>query len=298
MKAVKYYLGIDGGGTKTTAAVADEGGNIICRVAGKTLNFYAVGMAVCRKNLEAILKEIEEKYNISSFSAVFIGCSALDGKANNETISDLCGGIINAERIGMDSDTFVALKAAKGNCIAICGTGSMAMGEKKNGELVIKGGWGHILGDEGSAYSIALTALKRCCAIFDKGERSPLVDEANKHFGTDNLRKIIDVIYSPEMSKDCIASFAVPVCGLAEKGEKVAEEILEKEALSFSKTVVSLVKELDAPPHLSLYGGVFENNCCFKDVFSDELKKCFPEITIEMLSSSAEEGAVKVAMEL
>ncbi len=295
---MKHYLGIDGGGTKSTAAVADENGKIIGRVIGKSINFYAVGMEKCRENLREILAEIEEKYNIYQYTAAFIGCSALDGKAGKKTVADLCYGIVNADLIGMNSDAFVALKASNGNCVAICGTGSMAIGEKTTGETVVKGGWGHILGDEGSAYSIALAALKKCCVDFDKGERNPLVSAAEKYFNTENLRGIIDTVYSESMQKSFIAGFSTIAASLASQGDGSAKEIIKNEACLFSETVISLINELDCEPYLSVCGGVFEKNEWFKNVFCEEMRKAFPKITIDMLSITPEEGALKAAMEL
>lgn len=295
---MKYFLGIDGGGTKTTAAVADEKGNIVCRVVGKTLNFYAVGMASCRENLKSILNEIEDKYNISSFFATFIGCSALDGEADEKTISDLCGNIINSEKIGMNSDAFVALKASNGNCVAICGTGSMAIGEKSNGSLVVKGGWGHIIGDEGSAYSIAVNALKLCCRLWDKEENHILLKKAQEYFGVDDLRKAIDIIYSQNTSKDFIAGFGAQVGSLAQSGCEDAQSIIKEEAEKYAETVHSLIETVGSCKHLSLYGGVFENSTLFTEEFSKEIHIEYPNTQIELLSLSPEEGAIKVAMEL
>lgn len=295
---MKYFLGIDGGGTKTTAAVADETGNIICRATGKTLNFYAVGKASCRENLKSLLKEIEEKHNISSFYATFIGCSALDGEADEKTISDLCDGIIDSEKIGMNSDAFVALKASKGNCVAICGTGSMAIGEKADGSPVVKGGWGHIIGDEGSAYSIAVSALKLCCKLWDEEEEHILLQKAQEYFGVADFRKAIDIIYSPETSKDVIAGFGAQVGTLAQSGCEEAESIIKEEAEKYAEAVHSLIKAVGNCKHLSLYGGVFKNSTLFREEFSDKIKKEYPNTQIELLSLSPEEGAIKVAMEL
>lgn len=295
---MKYFLGIDGGGTKTTAAVADENGNIICRVVGKTLNFYAVGMASCRENLKSILKEIEDKYNITSFYATFIGCSALDGEADEKTISDLCGNIINSPKIGMNSDAFVALKASKGNCVAICGTGSMAIGEISDGSLVVKGGWGHIIGDEGSAYSIAVNALKLCCKLSDEEENHILLKKAQEYFGVDDFRKAIDIIYSQNTSKDFIAGFGAQVGALAQVGCEEAEGIIKEEAEKYAETVHSLIEAVGSCKHLSLYGGVFKNSTLFTEEFSKEIHREYPNTQIELLSLSPEEGAIKVAMEL
>ena len=76
------------------------------------------------------------------------------------SIIELCDGIINADIINMNSDVYVALRASDCRAVAICGTGSMAIGETEDGEIITKGGWGHLLGDEGSAYQVAIEAIK------------------------------------------------------------------------------------------------------------------------------------------
>lgn len=295
---MKYYLGIDGGGTKTTAAVADENENIIAKVTGKTINFYAVGMENSRKNLADVIEEIKSKTGISSFEGAFIGCSALDAKADSETLDALCSGVINAEKIGMDSDLFVALKSSSGNCVAVCGTGSMAIGEKNDGNLVVKGGWGHIIGDEGSAYSIAVSALKLCCALCDKNINSPLLASAEEYFGVDSFRKAIDVIYSPETAKDLIAGFAAKVGKLAQNGCEDCINIIKSEAEAYAETVCTLVSELESCNLISLCGGVFNNNELFLQEFTKRISASYPETETKILGIPPEEGALKAAKEL
>ncbi len=292
-----HYLGIDGGGTKTTAVIADESGEILCKTEGKSINFYAIGMEKSRENLKNLITEIQEKTNISSFRSAFIGCSALDSEADENTINALCSGIIKSEKIGMNSDVFVALKASAGNCVAICGTGSIAIGEAKNGTIVVKGGWGHILGDEGSGYSIAVSALKKSCIYYDKGIKTPLIDGAIKYFGANNFREIIDIIYSSETSKDYIAGFAKTVGKFAEE-DALCKEIIEDEAVAFAETVASLIDELGKGAHLSLYGGVLKNNSLFRETFCNKVKESYPEAKIDLLETPAEEGALKASMEL
>ena len=129
---MKYFLGIDGGGTKTTAAVSDESGNIIIKSVGKTINFYSVGMENARNNLAEIIEEINRSLGNVEFEAAFVGCSALDDEAESEALEALCGGIINTKKLRMNSDVYVALKSVENAvcpCVAICGTGSMAIGE-------------------------------------------------------------------------------------------------------------------------------------------------------------------------
>lgn len=295
---MKYYLGIDGGGTVTTAAVADENGKVIYKSTGKSINFYGVGMQKARENLAEVMEKVKTDCSVNEFYSAFIGCSALDGKAEEELVSSLCGGIIDAEKIGMNSDVYVALKASGGNCVAVCGTGSMIVGTNQKGENVVKGGWGHLLGDEGSAYSIAIKGLKAACCFWDNKTDSPLVSRALKYFGESDLRKIIDKVYSPHCDKGMLAGFAKEVSVCSQDGCETSKNIITEEAQSFAQTFKAFCEEAETVTSLCVYGGVFCNNKSFFDTFVDEIKVFCPKIQVSILSVPAEEGAIKVAMEL
>lgn len=294
-----YYLGIDGGGTRTTAAVCDEKGNVLFKAVGKTINFYSVGMQTAKENLSSVMKEIHKNLGEIQFNVAFVGCSALDGEADDQTIKALCDGVINAKTVRMNSDVYVALMSsgdAECRCVAICGTGSMAIGCDST-KTVVKGGWGHIIGDEGSAYSIAVNALKACCILFDENKKSPLVDSAVEFFGADDFRGIIDRVYSSDTTKDVLAGFAAKVGELA-LTDFMAKTIVLNEAHAFARTVLSLLGELSGCTLLSLYGGVFQHNEIFRKCFCEDIKELYPCLKIEILALPPEEGALKVAISL
>lgn len=294
---MKYYLGIDGGGTRTTAAVSDENGNVLYKAVGKSINFYSVGMEKARENLKDVINDIYKNVGEIEFESAFIGCSALDNEATQETITALCDGIIKAEKIGMNSDVFVALASSgedKCRVVAICGTGSIVTGIDKNGNIKTKGGWGHIFGDEGSAYSIAVNALKASAMLYDEGKITPLVKKAEDFFGVDDLRKAIDKIYSSETTKDVLASFSAKVAEVANE-DFVAKTVIINEAHFFSKTVLALLNEIENCTLLSLYGGVFQNNELFRNSFIDDIKEFHSDLKIEMLTLPPEESALKIA---
>ncbi len=294
---MKYYLGIDGGGTRTTAAVSDETGNVIFKTVGKTINFYSVGMHTARENLSSVMAEIYNKFGEIQFNSAFVGCSALDGEADDKTLKELCAGVINAKSLRMNSDVYVALMSSgdeECRCVAICGTGSMAIGCDSE-KTVVKGGWGHIIGDEGSAYSIAVNALKACCVLCDENKKSPLVDSAAEFFGAENFRDIIDRVYASETTKDVLAGFAAKVGALANT-DFVAKTIVINEAHAFARTVEALLRELKSCTLLSLYGGVFQHNEIFRECFCNDIKELYPSLKIEILALPPEEGALKVAI--
>ena len=297
---MKYYLGIDGGGTRTTAAVSDENGNIRFKAVGKSINFYSVGMEKARENLKNVINDIYKNIGEIEFDSAFIGCSALDNEASNETITALCDGVIRAKKIGMNSDVYVALASSgedKCRIVAICGTGSIVTGIDENCNIKTKGGWGHIFGDEGSAYSIAVNSLKAAAMLYDEGNITPLVKKAEEFFGVEDLRAAIDKIYSPETTKDILAGFSTKVGEIAEE-DFVAKTVIVNEAHFFSKTVLALLNEMKNCTLLSLYGGVFQNNELFRKSFIDDIKEFHSDLKIEMLTLPPEEGALKIAREM
>lgn len=297
---MKYYLGIDGGGTRTVAAVSDENGSILCKAESGSINFYSVGMDIARKNLSDVIKSIEKEFGRISFSGAFIGCSALDREADEDTVKALCDGVIEADKIRMNSDAYVALRASDCRAVAICGTGSMAIGENEEGEIITKGGWGHILGDEGSAYQVAIEALRHCCYLCDHNDRDKIVIEALDYFGISSVKEIIDVVYSENNGKDYVAGFCKRIGKLAEDGDGFSERIIDTEARNFAKYIVSILLEnIECYSDLAVYGGMFKHCPGFFEAFCDELVDGdFPDLDIRILETPPEEGALKLARAL
>ena len=295
-----YYLGIDGGGTRTVAAVSDEKGKVLFKTEGKSINFYSVGMEKARENLSFVIENINSTLGKTTYKGAFIGCSALDDIADDKTVYELCNGIIDAEKIGMNSDVFVALASSGEDlcrAVAICGTGSIVAGIDRENTVKTKGGWGHIIGDEGSAYSIALNSLKACAMLYDEGKHTPLVKAAEEFFGVECFRDAIEKIHSPEMTKDALAAFSERVAQVAED-DFAAKTVIMNEAHFFSKTVLMLLNEVKECTLLSLYGGVFQNNEYFRTCFTEDIKEFYPELRIELLAAPPEEGALKIAREM
>lgn len=289
------YLGIDGGGTKTTVAAGDENKNILLKETGATVNFYSVGMEKARENFKEIIDRISEKLGVCEFENVFIGSSALECEANEKIIRDFTDGILNARKIGMNSDLYVALKSAESDgakIVVISGTGSMAIGEDENGNISKRGGWGHILGDEGSAYSIAVSLLKKAVCEYDNGSCENLISEICVKLGIENFSHLTDFIYGKDTTKEKIASLSLLVDEKAQNGDLICSEILKNECKALYNTVKPLVCSLGKNTPVFLYGGVFQNSVMFKNEFAELLKNDFPDIDVSLLDTPPENGAL------
>ncbi len=266
-----YFLGIDGGGTKTTCLVCDDALNEICRTVGSSVNFYSEGLENARKNMSEMLAAIEESTGITHFDGVCVGSSALFGRADEKTKKDFCDGIFNSDRIIMDSDLFIALKATgkKNTAVVIAGTGSMAAGFNAEGEIITKGGYGYVLGDEGSGYRIALDGIREAVRALDgTGKTTILGDMLLDFAGVSSKEELVEKFYSPEKDRKALAAFSVRVSDAAKKGDEAALRILENQAELLAETVQALIKEMPPMPGISLYGGVFQHCEIFRDCFT------------------------------
>ncbi len=298
---MNYFLGVDGGGTTTTVAVADENGKILVKCKGKTINYCSVGLEKARSNFKEVLDDVKEKTGINEYKSAFIGSSALTETADAETTGRFCGGILNAEKIFMHSDVYAALCAVGDEvpkCVVISGTGSVAAALDRCGNYYTAGGWGHIMGDEGSAYGIATAALRRCVNLWDSGVDAPLLNKANSFFGLESFSKIESAVYGENTTKDVIASFATAVSELAAAGDADALGILDGESRKLFETVEILFRRTGGCEKISLYGGVFKNVPLFREKFEALVRSKYPNTNIGFLEITPEDGAVKAALKM
>lgn len=270
-----YFLGIDGGGTKTTCLVTDENLKEIYRTEGCSINFYSEGRETARSNMKSMLLDILKNTGVSRFDGVCVGSSALFGRADEKTKADFCDGVFDCDNIIMDSDLFIALKATEKEnaAVIIAGTGSMAAGKNTKGEIITKGGYGYILGDEGSGYRIALDGIRAAVRSLDgTGEYTLLGDMLLEFSGVKVKDELVDAFYSPEKDRKAIAAFSRSVSLAAEKGDKTALGILYNQAELLSKTAKALLDAMAEKPYVFLYGGVFQHSEIFRKHFSSLMK--------------------------
>jgi N-acetylglucosamine kinase-like BadF-type ATPase len=140
----------------------------------------------------------------------------------------------------------------------ICGTGSIAWGRAPDGRSARAGGWGYLLGDEGSGYDIALRALRLATQTADGRAAAPaLLQAALDHWGLQAPEQLIGQIYRPETTRAEIAALAQRIVALAESGEPASVSLLDDAAVELSRLAITVARKLDliAPP-VALAGGL------------------------------------------
>jgi len=287
---MEYYLGIDGGGSTTRAVLADARGEAVATARAGSLNYRAAGIETARESLQSIVQQIAQPVR-----AAFIGNAALAGPAPENELRALCEGILEPEFLAMDSDLFIALEAmgTQGPCaVAIAGTGSMAAGRAgADMPIVHTGGWGWLLGDEGSGFYIAREGLRAGLRGHEgSGPATSLTGEMCGHFGASKPEELLDIFYHPPKGPREVAAFAREV--LASE-DPVARGIVGRCAADFARTVEALLRNLPKNTQLGLWGGMFQLSGAYRAAFCAALGR-----DANLLPMAPEWGAVRAAMKL
>jgi N-acetylglucosamine kinase-like BadF-type ATPase len=268
--SVTYYLGVDGGQSHTTALIADEGGRLLGRGQGGPSNHTrapggrarlesAVRDSVGRALQSAGLMSHKDIRSIRFHSAHLALTGEPEGKL--EVVQE----VLKADLLAVDHDAPAALAGAtagEDGIIVLAGTGSVAFGTWR-GQPVRIGGRGYLFADEGSAFAMSKTAVARAIRCEDRnldlGElRTLLLSFFQKH----NARDIAEDFYIDRISRDQLAAFALPLCELAERGNRSALEILEAAAQDLSEMAEAAAARLGAENEkirVSFGGGVFKS---------------------------------------
>ena len=296
------YLGVDGGGVKTTAIVANENGKVLAKTVGASIDYKTIGLASARQNLKNIIKELCEKTGESSFKYACIGSTALSTRASSKETEALVSNIIEADGIIMDSSIFTAMECMvdTGPCaLVISGIDSMVAARNAKGKMTQAGGWGYLLGNEGSGYAIAMDAIRYVIRAYEGSEEpTRLYDDMIDYFNLYSPQDFRDKFFDPVTERGKISAFASRVFSCASAGDKVAAEIIAKHARLLAGTTKSLIKDFPADTVIGMWGGVFVNNRRFRNEFSAAMVSQSADYHIELLNYPAECGALFAAYKM
>jgi N-acetylglucosamine kinase-like BadF-type ATPase len=262
----RYFLGVDGGQSSTTAMIGDETGRVVGMGRGGPSNHAGASegrakfLSAMNECLTAACEEASLDRSIR-FTSVCLGFSG--GPVDKEP---LLREILASDRMIVTHDARIALAGATAGepgVIAIAGTGSIAFARDSSGKTARAGGWGFIYGDEGGGFYIVRQAL-RAALRFEEGwgpptSLRPILMDAT---GARNMNDLLHRFYTPEFPRPRIAAFSKLVDQGAAAGDAASREILNDAAQQLS-TLVSAVRDQLFKPHeparVSFVGGVFRS---------------------------------------
>lgn len=240
---MKYVIGVDGGGTKTEAVAYDRYGEQIAKGYAGFGNII-VNQQLGLENIEAAIFQCIKNLNISDCIHIYAGIAGMEVGNNKEIIESYLSSRFNTLiTVINDADlTFNALLKGKDGILTISGTGSISCGINNN-KSFRAGGWGNILGDEGSGYDIALKALRKIVSEKDDGlESSALSKEILKYIRSTTIFEMVKFVHKSKKSD--IADIVPIVIKAAEKSDEYAVNILKEASKDLASITMKVYRML------------------------------------------------------
>ena len=293
-----YYLGIDGGGTKTEFALSDSDGKIVSRLFMDGCNPNTVGIEQTKCIIEQGVIQVSKDIPLSSVVAY----AGIAGCASESYASEVKGVLeklsLAACDVGSDNNNLVAAGLGESEGITmILGTGICSYVVKKE-ETKRIAGWGYLFDNGGSAFHIGRDAINAYFSAYDgTGEETTLVQRIKQTFSDSNA-EFLKYLYSG--GNKLVSSYAMCVFDEAEKGDKVSITILKKHIAEIAKLIrASLSHFSDYKESIQvILGGGLTNQALLLPYLLDELGDDTKRCKIQILDVPPVNGALELAKSL
>jgi len=291
-------LGIDGGGSKTICVLMDETGKVIGRGKAGSSNYQVIGIKATLISLEsAILAAIIDAFNVKNnlkIVAICLGLAGVGRAKDIEVIQSLVSEFKNSKLLGITwdlppsnivicHDALTALVGGVGDSVGvvtIAGTGSIVFGQNSLGKTKRVGGWGYILGDEGSAYKIAVAGMQAALKAYDgRGMSTNLGQYLQEYLGIPNIEDLIEVIYRQGWGVKEIAALAPIVDSVAATGDLLANNIIHEAVQELVIATSTVINGLFPPGdgvEIVTTGSVWQGKSQIREKFSESIAAEFP----------------------
>jgi N-acetylglucosamine kinase-like BadF-type ATPase len=273
MTSPELLLAVDGGGTKTQAVIADLDGKVLARGLAPSSTVHNVGFEQsCRALTTAIegalvnvlgpqARSEGHIWRSARIAAACFGLAGIDSPEDEAEVSRWIREQAITTRFSVvnDSELILAAGTPEGWGIAlVAGTGSVCLGRTREGRTVRVGGWGPLLGDEGSGYRIAIAALYRATQTADgRLDANVLLEAVLRHWSLREANALIRHVHAESVTPSDIAGLATVVLDLATRGDAHAKAIVDEAAFDLARHVQTVVKKLGvSKPPLALAGGL------------------------------------------
>jgi N-acetylglucosamine kinase-like BadF-type ATPase len=236
-------------------------------------------------------------------AAICLGVAGVDRDDEMHTVRAIMRRIAFNARVLVVNDALIALVAGAGDAagvVIIAGTGAIAYGRNAAGEAARAGGWGHMIGDEGSGYWIGREAVAAVMRASDgRGPVTQLTEGILAHFGAGDVSGLPRIVYDRDEPRQRVAALGPIVQQAASSGDAVATRILEAaadELLLAARSVATRLEMRGDAFTFFLAGGVFPVVPWLADELPRRLIEVAPRCRVELLDREPAAGAVWLAL--
>ena len=305
--SMPWVFGIDGGGTSARLQAESLDWKTTVRIESSGMNPRSVGWEGARTTLSRLFTDLalDGRFLPEFCKAGFAGVAGVGRTREKEKMHSLIAEISGITcPLSVDTDALPALAGALGSkqgILLIAGTGSIALGAKANGNLARSGGWGHVLGDEGSAFAIGREGLRAATRYRDgRGQPTSLLALALQHFFIEDPFDLIPAVYD-RFDKSAIAGFAKKVGQARDQGDQIAKKIFDEAAQELCDLVISIAQDIGATEderRIAMTGGLIDNDIDLRTAVRNELQQRLPDYLIQNTCADPSIGACILAREL
>ena len=305
LSSTRYYLGVDGGASKTAALVIDEAAQALGRGVAGPSNHLRVGIETATRNIERAVNIalVEAGMAIRQIEYAYCGIAGADHPAHRQRVIDSLRIFFPRGNFIVDNDARIALTGAVGfgsGIVIISGTGSVAFGRNENGEEARAGGWGPTIGDEGSGYAIGREGLAAIVRAHDgRGRRTKMTELLCYDYDMCSPEDLPRFVYATTTHADDIARYGKLVIEAAKVGDEVACEILARAGRDLAECVLAVARRLGLTEKefpVAYVGGAFNAEGLLLDPMRESLVRGAPKTTLGPPKNTPVEGAAMMAV--
>lgn len=300
-----YFIGVDGGASKTAAIVVDEYEKILGRGLAGASNHLRVGIEEATRNIERAVNIalVEAGIAITNVEYAYCGVAGSDHPVHRQRVIDSLRIFFPRGNFIVDTDARIALTGAIGfgpGVVIISGTGSVAFGRNAAGEEARAGGWGPTLGDEGSGYWIARQGLAAIVRAHDgRGFATSMTDLLCLEYDMCEPDELPRFVYAATTHVDDIARYGKLVIEAATGGDTVARDILGRGGSELAECVLAIARRLhmtETEFPVAYVGGAFHAGDLLLDPMRLRIQRDAPGATLQPPLRAPVEGAAMMAM--
>ena len=301
---MQFVIGIDGGGTKTLVKIANLEGKLIFCAEGGPANINSTERHTIQSTIaDLIIEGLKAIGGDPPDCRMLCMGTAGAGRPAEKVIFENIFRNLGFSDILITDDAHTALYGgidSDEGVILISGTGSICYGRNKRGETRRAGGWGYIIGDEGSGYDIGLQAIKHTARSIDKRDGESLLSSMIlKRLGISGMDELIGLIYRSGNGRSIIAELAPVVDEAYINGDIYAKGILDNSVSELFKCVKAVIDGMEFSRkqiYLAFSGSVLKKCRYISGRLKDVICSTYPEITVIDAKNDAAWGAVLMAL--
>ena len=280
---LKLVIGIDGGATYSHGVAATLDGRVLAVTHSNSMNFTGSYQKEVRRRMNELVRELELQLPFSNQIIHYtVSAAGIFNEATVDQKEKLCGKIYPWKQTRLVGDGVAGYQAAtlgKPGVLVICGTGTSVIVGDLESKFTHLGGWGPLLEDKGSAYWIAVKAIRAAIDDFENtGEETAITSTLCELYEIKNIQGIVPIIYHPEFTRDKFAILAARIDKALDGKDKVFQNICEEAGKEVARLTIKTVEKakLDISPlPIFFSGGVLTYNHYAQKSFEDTLRDRF-----------------------